>query len=166
MQMDLTSALALWGAVIATAALTWNIVRDIGERPKVKIDAMIGRMYPDHADRSYVILTMTNIGRRPVFIKGWGATLKKDGPQPKGLVVRPHGLPKMLSESEYHIEFTHDFRVLAPEVERLYVYDSSGREWKLTRKQLRELRKQAHDELTKLDDTAFYEPGFVKSPDR
>lgn len=68
--MRTTEILAIYGTIVSTVALMWNIFRDSLDRPKVKLEAMIGQIYPDHTDRDYLFLTITNVGRRPVLIKG------------------------------------------------------------------------------------------------
>jgi len=75
--MDIIKFLALWGAILSTIAITWNIFRDVNDKGKLKIDAMIGKMVPDHTDKDYLVITITNIGRRPVLVKGWGGIKKR-----------------------------------------------------------------------------------------
>jgi len=66
--MDLTKFLAIWGAIVSTIAITWNVLRDI-RNGRLKIEAMVGKMVPDHTDRDYLVITITNIGRCPVLVK-------------------------------------------------------------------------------------------------
>ena len=94
--MNITNFLALWGAIFSTIAMTWNIIRDVNDKGKLKIDAMIGKIVPDHTDKDYLALTITNIGRRHVLVKGWGAMKKKNVKGAHGLYIIPRGLPRML----------------------------------------------------------------------
>ena len=94
--MDIIKFLALWGAILSTIAITWNIFRDVNDKGKLKIDAMIGKMVPDHTDKDYLVITITNIGRRPVLVKGWGGMKKKNVKGARGMYIIPHGLPRML----------------------------------------------------------------------
>ena len=48
----------------------------------------------------------------------------------------------MLKESEYHIEYTPELKILDEDIKRIYAWDSSGREWALSRKQLKGLREE------------------------
>ncbi|MBI4489060.1 MAG: hypothetical protein HY694_08230 [Deltaproteobacteria bacterium] len=105
--MNLTKFLAVWGAIVSTIALTWNVIRDRHDRGILKLNTMIGKMYPDHTDRDYVVLTITNVGRRPILVMSWGWI--KKGRKGDGFLVKTSQFPKMLKEGEYHIEFTHDF---------------------------------------------------------
>ena len=137
--MDITKFLAVWGAILSTVAITWNIIRDARDKGSLKVEAMIGKMVPDHTDRDYLIITITNIGRRPVLVKGWGGMKKKNVKGARGLFVVPRGLPRMLKEGEYHTEFTDDLSILSPDLEKIYVWDSAGKEWKVSRKNLNRL---------------------------
>ena len=139
--MDITQPLAIWGAILSTVAVTWNVVRDLGDRPRLKVEAMIGKMYPDHTDREYVFVTITNIGRRPVVVKGCGGRKKKHVPGKRGIFIVSIGLPRTLKEGEYHNEWTPDLSFINDDLEKIHVWDSAGREWKISRKNLRYLLK-------------------------
>lgn len=148
--MEITALLAFYGTVVSTAALVWNIVRDSRDRPKVRLEAMIGKIYPDHTDRDYLVLTMTNVGRRPVQIKGWYGLRKKTYDGPKGIMVVTQGLPRILNESESHHEYCIDLSLLDDQLKTLFVTDSAGREWHLTKKQIRQLIKQNRDDTKEI----------------
>ena len=143
--MNLTQLLAVWGAIVSSVAITWNVFRDIGDKGKLKIDAMIGKMYPDYTDRDYLFITITNIGRRPVMVKGWGGRKKKSIEGKRGLFIIPRGLPCMLKEGEYHTEYSDDLSIISPELEGLHVWDSHGNEWKVSRKNFKRLLKEMED---------------------
>lgn len=57
-------------------------------------------------------------------------------------IVEVGGLPRMLGESDYHIEWTPELKILDDDTERIYAWDSSGKEWALSRKQMRRLRRE------------------------
>ena len=124
--ISFTTVAAVWGATIATIALIWNIIRDARDRGMIKVGAMIGKMYPDHTDREYLVITMINVGRRPVTVKGWGGMKRRDAKGLPGLVVTPRGLPRVLKEGEDHMEFTDDLSILSPEIRKIYVWDAAA----------------------------------------
>lgn len=143
--MEITGLLAFYGAIVSTAALVWNILRDSRDRSRVKLQAMIGKIYPDHTDRDYLILTMTNVGRRPVQIKGWYGLRKKSSDGERGIMVFTQGLPRILNEAESHNEFCTDLTILNKDLKTLYVSDSAGRDWRLTKKYMNQLIHQYED---------------------
>jgi len=138
----MTTFLAAWGAILATAALTWNVVQDIGGRANLQVSAFIGKMYPDHADKDYLVITMVNVGRRPITLQSWGGMKKKDIPK-RGIFVPARGLPRMLKESESHNEYIDDLSILDDDLETLHVIDSAGRRWKVSKKNLRRMVEEA-----------------------
>ena len=91
--------------------------------------------------KNSLIITITNIGRRPVLVKGWGGEEKKNVKGKRGIFIVPQGLPRMLKEGEYHTEFTEDLTILSLELKKLYVWDSTGKYWKVSRKNLKRLFK-------------------------
>jgi hypothetical protein len=139
--MDITKFLALLGAILSTIAITWNIFRDVNDKGKLKIDAIIGKIVPDHTDKDYLVITITNIGRRPVLVKSWGGMKKKNVKGARGIFITSRGLPRMLKEGEYHMEFTEDLSIIFPELEKIHVWDSTGKEWKISKKNLKCLFK-------------------------
>ena len=138
--MGVTESLAVLGVFLSTLAITWNILRDINDKGKLQLKVMIGKFYPDHTDKEYLVVTITNIGRRPLLVKGWGwEEKKKEKGKRKGGVFIPHGLPRMLREGEYHIELTEDLSVLSSDLKKIYVWDSTGKNCNVSRKDMRRL---------------------------
>jgi len=148
--MGLTPILAFWGSVRSTFALTWNIIRGLQERKKIKVEANIGFILPgDDTKRKVFYVTMTNVGRRPVFITGWSVLIKKKKTEKgkPGIFIAPRNLPKMLKESDYNIEYTDDLTVFKHNITGVQVWDSIGKKWKISRKNLKRLLKDASELL-------------------
>ena len=101
-------------------------------------------MVPDHTDRDYLFITITNVGKRPILIKSWCLKRKGDGQKPYLFVVT-RGLPRMLPEGEYHMEWTHETQQLTSDVTGMFVVDSAGRRWKVPRKQVRQVISEAKE---------------------
>lgn len=147
--MTLTQFLAVWGTIVSSIALTWNIIRGLQDKRKLKVEAFIGVMIPRETDKKYITVTVTNIGRRPIYVIGWGARLKKEkgGPKKPSLAIGPHILPKMLAEGEYVIEYTHDLTMLLREIKYIYAWDSTGKQWRVKRNSLNRLIKEGREIL-------------------
>ena len=62
--MDLTPILALWGSIVSTVAVTWNIIRSSQDRKKIRVEANIGFILPGDSDKKVLYVIMTNVGRR------------------------------------------------------------------------------------------------------
>ena len=141
-QIDLVAILAVWGAIVSTIAVTWNALRDIGDKGKLRLEAMIGTLFGDPTGKNHLVFTMTNVGRRPIMVIKLGGDYKKGSKDPH-FVIMPKELPKMLKEGEFHIEFYDDLSSLSPEVIKICAWDSSGKEWKLRKKNLKRLLEDA-----------------------
>lgn len=157
-----TTALAIYGAVVATITFGWNLFRDLRDRGKLKIFASVRRIVegPNGARYSikhdfpaegaseglYIVMTVANIGRRPMRWEGWGGRYKTPYKGKKAFLCIPRYLPKILAEKESHQEYTE----LEPEfdlgnIKKLYIWDGVDGEWKLSRWQLRKLRSEAKE---------------------
>jgi hypothetical protein len=145
--------LALYGALLASVTFVWNLVRDLRDRADVRLTAMLGHMVPNPQKKTYLILTITNVGRRPVFVTGWGGWYKNTsdrGRAGQAFVIMTQHIPKMLNEGEYVIEMAENYEsALAEDVKAIAVWDSSDRKWYLSKKQMRGLRKQLTEKKAK-----------------
>jgi len=156
---DLTKFLAIWGAVLSTFGLGWNFYRDFHDRAKLRVTASLKRFAKGADGRDFavkhdlpiqgatneifLVVSMTNIGRRPVMIKSWGGKWRVPVKGKRGFTVVNRNLPKMLTEGQYHLEYTNDLTAVGENVKTLYVWDSSGKEWKLPRRELTKLKEEA-----------------------
>jgi hypothetical protein len=71
--------LALYGAVLSTATAVVQIMNHFRDRAKVVLKVRKNMkslgMGPQYANMTMVIITATNVGRRPVTITGFAASL-------------------------------------------------------------------------------------------
>ena len=162
---NLTKFLAAWGALLGTFGLGWTLYRDLLDRAKLQVSAKVrrigrsadGRYYAiapnlniGAPEKLFVVMTVVNVGRRPVMWQGWGGKYHKREADGTGFTIIPQNLPKMLQEGEVHNELTAleaDLGPVSENVKKFYMWDVSGREWKLSRKQLRELKLEARRAL-------------------
>jgi hypothetical protein len=162
LEWNSTAALAIYGAVLATITFGWNLLRDLRDRGELKISASVRRIVegPTGARYSikhdfpakgaskglYIVMTVANIGRRPMRWEGWGGFYKTPYRGDKSFLCIPRHLPKILAEKEIHQEYTE----LEPEfdpgnIKKLYIWDGVDDEWKLSWWQLRKLRVEAKE---------------------
>jgi hypothetical protein len=157
-----TVAIACYAAVLATITFGWNLFRDLRDRGKIKIHASVRRIVEGQAgarysvkhdlpamgasEELYLVMTVSNVGRRPMRWEGWGGYYKKPYKGKPGFFCIPRHLPKILAEKEIHQEYTE----LEPEfdlddLKQLYIWDGLDRECKLSWWQLHKLRSEAKD---------------------
>ena len=137
MHMDATKLTAIYGALLSTIAVGWNVYRDFHDQARIKLSTTLGHIVKN-GDRTNIIshafaiekwpdrfknaspslfLTITNIGRRPV-------------------------IPKALKEGEYAVEHTDDLSLLADDAKKIFAWDTTGKKWSLSRRELRKLQRE------------------------
>jgi len=81
-----------------------------------------------------VVVSVVNVGRRPVTWQGWGGKYHRREDEANAFFIVGENLPKMLQEGELHCEMTElkdDLKPASDNVRKLYVWDPAGREWAL-----------------------------------
>jgi len=138
-----TILIAAYGAIVATGSLVWNILREVTDKGRLSISAMIGRFLGAPTSDDHFVLTITNVGKRPLMVKGYGGYLRGYWRHRKAFFVVSRGLPKMLTPTEHHIEWSDELgKILDAKVGRVCVWDSLGREFNLSRRHLRRLQRE------------------------
>jgi hypothetical protein len=157
----LTTFLAAWGALLGTFGLGWTLYRDLLDRGKLQISARVrrigrsedGKYYAvspsvkvQASEKLFVVMSVVNVGRRPVLWQGWGGKYRKPEPEGNSFFIVGQNLPKMLQEGESHSELTElarDFKPASENIRSLFVWDAAGKHWALSRKQLKTLKEEA-----------------------
>jgi hypothetical protein len=152
-----TTVLAVWGAALSTATAVWSVRKDLHDKPKIKVKARlrcIGLREVDRApymaspalniagmdDRLYVVVSVTNVGRRRIRWQGWGGKYKEPVNGQRGFTVSARFLPRALEEQEHLDEWTDlDQQFVKGNVERLYIWDVARKEWDVPEKDMQEL---------------------------
>lgn len=141
--METTPFLAIWGAIVSTIIATWNIIQGLQNRRKLKIEANIGHKLPGDPEKLYIYFIITNIGRRPIYVTGIHAIISKK----RAFFIMTRRLPKMLKESEYHMEWIEDFTIFDQNIKKIYALDSTGKKWKVGKKNLKKFLKEGKEVL-------------------
>lgn len=157
--MSLTTVLAIYAAIVSSICLGWLLYRELSDRARVKISVSLmriatgadGRQFvaaphlpiEDATAAVHVVVKITNAGGKPVLLQGWGGEWKIPENGKGKFVVISQGLPRMLKGHESHQEFTPDLSIVGPNIKSLFVWDSSGKNWYVSDKELREAVEQA-----------------------
>ncbi len=156
-----TDILAIYGAVLASITFGWNLYRDLQDRARLKATAHVRRIVqsedgtwyavkPDlqvagASEQLFVVVNVTNIGRRPLRWEGWGGKYRTPVNGKKSFVIIPRYLPKMLNEGESHSEYTEELNPRWQNLKKLTVWDASGKNWYVPRRELKALRRQLRE---------------------
>jgi hypothetical protein len=137
----------IWAGVltvltITTAILTiilayLRIEEFIKDRPILKF--MFYFEISDKGDKIFY-LDVVNIGRRPIVITGYYSK-EKTGSLLMDFLDSPGGFPISLKEAEIHTFRLQISEIKKGGVKELRLHDSSGKKWKLSRKQIRHINK-------------------------
>ena len=140
----LTDILAIWGATAATVALAWNIFRDRGDKAKLQVTACIGYLPADEV--ACVTMSMTNTGKRALTVVSWGGQFTKSQPKRYFHVIHDirlggSELPKKLDCGEQANLITTNLDEIAiPTLDKMYVSDSTGKKWYISKRDRNDLR--------------------------
>lgn len=155
---NFTTFLAAWGAVISTGTALWTIRKDLRDKPDIRVRASlrcIGFRDGDHApymanpsiniegldDKLYIVMSVTNVGRRKMRWKGWGGKYREQVNGKDGFLVSALHLPHTLDEQEHLDEWTLlDQHFVDGKVKRLYIWDVADRTWYVSRRNMRKLQ--------------------------
>jgi hypothetical protein len=158
--ITLTGLLAFYGAILSSIGLGWNLYRDMRDRARVRVRMHIRRLVrgPDGkvyqvtpnmpiegaTAQLFLVADVTNIGRRPVKWMGWGGKWRTPRNGRDTFLILPTNLPIMLAEGDSCSELTDELDGAAcADVKRLFVYDSTGKNWYLSRRDLKQLREES-----------------------
>jgi hypothetical protein len=144
-----TTVLAIWGAILSSFTLGWNLYRDFLQRGRLRVTCYIGQIFGDPTisqEKRLLIWNVTNVGKEPVVLTNIGGSIGETA-----FVVNTRDpLPRTLGPGDYFTGFSDDLSVLKQELEYLCAYDSLGRIFKASKKAVKELiRKFESGEYTK-----------------
>ena len=136
-----TLMLAIYGAGLSTLVFIWNIIKDLSDKGKLKVNCYVGEKYSIDVGldpKKYLIYQVTNEGKKPIVVTHIGGT-KKDK-EFSEFVYGSAKLPKRLEPGEYIIEDNiTDLTVLKEGLIAIWAKDSLGKTYKLDKKQFKKL---------------------------
>ncbi|MEK7554862.1 MAG: hypothetical protein AAB518_02670 [Patescibacteria group bacterium] len=160
--MTITDTISILALLAALTALIWNVIRDLildkidigfsiafGELGNIKnsetaVFAPAGSL-PNHKfDNPNVLLTITNVGRRSIGV----ASVKGKNKNGGMFFMAVRGLPKIIQPYEIFSstnDIQKDFleRVQEDKIEKLWVVDTKGGKWPLSKKAWIQLKETA-----------------------
>jgi hypothetical protein len=129
MSSDVTSVLAIYGAVLSTLAILLDITRYVKDRPKVVVEADHHVLYTTQKGVHKLGIKVTNKGTRPATVEACGFTIDSESEE-KLLSVLDRTLPKRLDEGESHTAYADPAEVQASLILFAWVRDATGRVYK------------------------------------
>ena len=168
---SITTALAIWGAIISTVALLWNILRALKDKGAILITAnfivlwraslekqdtplakaLLKNHDPDEKTIDRFRITLFNTGRRPITVTEIRMIYSSKGTMHIGETIVETsgqeeifktGYPVILSEGEYHVEELA-YIVVKESLTNILAKDANGKIYKLPQKELKNIKEQA-----------------------
>jgi hypothetical protein len=68
LQEKITFWLAIWGAILSTIAIVWNILRDLKDRADIQVKVKKSDRLEAFSQIPYVDVELSNIGKRPITV--------------------------------------------------------------------------------------------------
>lgn len=98
----ITLGIAIYGAVLSTAALLWKIYNNLQDKPKIKVTAEFGFLdFGKKPSETQLIITAVNKGKRSVYLSSVGLRSGKENL----IKLHPVGLPCKLEGGGSHSEW-------------------------------------------------------------
>lgn len=140
-QSTTTTILAIWGAALSTFAVGWQFFRDISQRARLRLSCYVAmKVYDDHIDKKeHLVFHVTNIGKEPVMLHSIGGKLKG---KTNFMIKTGQELPMMLKPGEYYMNYMLSPDSFNEDTRALFASDTISREWKLSSRRFRNLKKE------------------------
>ena len=146
MNIDITTLLAIWGALLSTFAIGWNIYRHFSEKGRLKVDCYIGK-YIDSIEgvskQDLLVWSITNIGNRLVIISNIGGAFSDCD----FMLTTRNQLPHKLNPGEYILEYSPDLSILTKRIKEIFVVDTIGKKYKAPKKRLKQAIESAKKKI-------------------
>lgn len=126
----ITAIIAIYGAVLSTVV---TIKQWLGDRPKVRLVVrrnMEVYNVPKYAGMTLTVITITNIGRRPVTITAFGAFCLHPHKSMAGLESQPQ-LPIEIRDGQYITSYWPQDDFDLSRIDYWYAEDSHHRSYRL-----------------------------------
>ncbi|MBI3241137.1 MAG: hypothetical protein HYZ49_02450 [Chloroflexi bacterium] len=128
--MDLTTFLAIYGAVLSTIAILWNLFKDVTvyrlNRPYLKVEANYGLLIGSTTTQPTVKIIMVNIGKEPLTVVESGFRLDTKSDENLATVADP-SLPKELAQNQRHTTSANFDEVITQKILYAWARDATGR---------------------------------------
>ena len=129
--------LAWWGAITGTIALGWNIVRHARPKGRLKVEGIYQADGAKPPSPPVFAVQVTNVGSKALLVQGIAIQLKK-GSTPSHHFF-PCETPVMLGRGKFFSQVIDRTGWIPTDAESVFAWDSSGKQWYLSRKQFRGL---------------------------
>ena len=136
----ITTILAIWGAMLSSIAIGWNLYRDISQRGRLRVNCYLGKIVDEARGldpKNYIVWNITNVGKEPSILTTIGGAFQDS----HFLIKTRNQLPLTLKPGEYILEYSDGIEIFEKDLKYLWAIDSIGKYYKAPRKQMKILFK-------------------------
>lgn len=140
MEFNLTTFLAVWGALLSSVGLGWNLFRDLNNRGRLRVSCYLANLVSEGEGvdpNTYLTWCVTNIGKQPIMVTHIGGA-RKDC---HFMIKTKNILPKMLQPGEYFLECSSELTILKDDLKTLHAIDSLNKYYKAPGKVVKKLKE-------------------------
>jgi hypothetical protein len=128
-QNQIALYLAIYGAILSTIAMLWNIKRDLDDKANIRVNVKISKSWLiSGVDTEQPCVEISNVGKRPVTITEISYTIDR-----KTYTTKPKNhqdLPKELGEGQfYSIDVAEENKGERVKIEYFIVKDARGKRY-------------------------------------
>ena len=132
----LTQYLAIWGAILSTLVLIWDVIKYYKDKPSLRVQAnqraLVGPLKSEHK----IGIDMINEGKRPITVVASGFKLDTESDENTATVFDP-GLPKQIDEGQRYTTFVNPETIDTSKILYAWARDATGQEHRSKRHPLR-----------------------------
>lgn len=137
-----TLFLAIWGAIVSSITLGWNLMRDVSQRGRLRVSCYIGQFAAPGVGvlpGECLVWSVVNIGKEPVVLTHVGGSLKNN----EAFILQTHyNLPVTLKQGETFLDYSNDLTILTDKLISLWASDSLNKEYRISKKQVKLLKEK------------------------
>ena len=123
--MNTTSIIAIYGAILSTIAVGWNIYNNLQDKPKIKVRTSIGFFTPD-TEKTFFFITIINNGKRSAYLSSVGLRSGKEDL----INMKTISLPCELKGGESHNEWFEIEKLKNRQFDFAWYRDATGKMYK------------------------------------
>ncbi len=122
----LTLYLAIYGAILSTLVLLWDVVKYYKDKPRLRVQANHRVLVGPLKSEQKIGIDMINEGKRPITIVASGFKLDTDSDENTATVFDP-GLPKQIDEGQSYTTFVNPETIDTNKILYAWARDATGR---------------------------------------
>lgn len=125
----LTLYLAIYGAILSTLVLLWDVMKYYRDKPSLRVQANHRALVGPRMSERKIGIDIINEGKRPITIVASGFRLDTESDENMVTVFDPN-LQKQINEGQCHTTFVNPDTIETSKILYAWARDATGREYR------------------------------------